>query len=232
MKTDTKKVSESLGSDIAKYQRWVDYDMKRFGKISEKTQSEIDKAGLQVIKDQYDNYEVTAGDYEAKESCDDATKTAEALGKDTETTIFVNVIPNDAIWIAEENSSGAEYPYDGTTDSIKAAFNSYMDNQYVISESVASQKRVNIFESLDETDIEVLSTFDLTEEETAHILSLFELISDENKDKAFAIVKSLFEGKKLVPSEDKEVEAEEGLNTTTRKYTISEGYTRMLLGDK
>ena len=71
MKTDTKKVSESLGSDIAKYQRWVDYDMKRFGKISEKTQSEIDKAGLQVIKDQYDNYEVIAGDYEAKESCDD-----------------------------------------------------------------------------------------------------------------------------------------------------------------
>lgn len=176
MKTDTKKVSESLGSDIAKYQRWVDYDMKRFGKISEKTQSEIDKAGLQVIKDQYDNYEVTAGDYEAKESCDDVA-------------------------------------------SVETA------------ESVEETKKTNIFESLDETDIEVLSTFDLTEEETAHILSLFELISDENKDKAFAIVKSLFEGKKLVPSEDEEVEAEEGLNAT-RKYTISEGYTRMLLGDK
>lgn len=230
MKTDAKKVSESLGSDIAKYQRWVDYDIKRFGKISEKTQSEIDAAGLQVIKDQYDNYEVTAGDYEAKKSCE-SEKTAEAVDLQTPSTIFVQVMPEEnSIWIAEEDSSGAEYKYDGTKNSLKEAFGHYVDEQYVPEAVEAGNKKVNVFESLDETDIEVLGTFDLTEDETAHILSLFELISDENKDKAFSIIKALFEGKKLVPSEEAE-EVEESV-AITKKHTISESYTRMLLGDK
>lgn len=164
MLINTKKISESLGSNIAKYQRWVDYDMKRFGKISEKTQAEVDAAGLQIIKDQHGDYEVTAGDYEAKEDC-------------------------------------------------------------------GSKEKKTVFESLDDTDVETLSTFDLTETETSEILSLFELISDENKDKAFAIIKALFEGKKLVPSEEKE-EAEESIQTPKTKCVVSESYTRMLLGDK
>ena len=62
-----KAMKEDLGEDIAKYQRYVDYDMKHYGKISKKTQDLIDKAGLQVVKDQYGDYEVTAGHYE--EAC-------------------------------------------------------------------------------------------------------------------------------------------------------------------
>lgn len=64
------EINESLGSDLDEYQKWVDYDMKRFGKISEQTQREIDKAGLQIVKDKYGDYEVIAkGDKlrEAKE---------------------------------------------------------------------------------------------------------------------------------------------------------------------
>ena len=51
-------LKESLGSDIAKYQKWVDYDMERYNRISDKTLEEIKKAGLSVVKDQYGEYEV------------------------------------------------------------------------------------------------------------------------------------------------------------------------------
>ena len=50
---------ESLDSDLAKYQKWVDYDMKRYGRISDKTNNLIKRAGLTIIKDQYGDYEVT-----------------------------------------------------------------------------------------------------------------------------------------------------------------------------
>ena len=55
-----KSKNESIGSDVAEYQKWVDYDMKRYKKISEKTMSKIKKAGLSVVKDQYGDYEVIA----------------------------------------------------------------------------------------------------------------------------------------------------------------------------
>ena len=57
-----RKFDEDLGDDVAKYQRWVDYDMKRYGKISDKTKSYLDRAGLEVVKDDHDEYEVIAKD--------------------------------------------------------------------------------------------------------------------------------------------------------------------------
>ena len=57
-----RKFDEDLGDDVAKYQRWVDYDMKRYGKISDKTKSYLDRAGLEVVKDGHDEYEVIAKD--------------------------------------------------------------------------------------------------------------------------------------------------------------------------
>lgn len=53
-------LKEDLGEDVTKYQRWVDYDMKRYGRISDKTMEEVKKAGLSVVKDQYGEYEVIA----------------------------------------------------------------------------------------------------------------------------------------------------------------------------
>ena len=49
-----------MGQDLGEYQKWVDYDMKRYHKISDKTMGEIKKAGLSVVKDQYGAYEVIA----------------------------------------------------------------------------------------------------------------------------------------------------------------------------
>lgn len=51
---------EDLGKDVDKYQEWIDYDMKRYGKISAKTNREIRKAGLRIVKDKYGDYEVIA----------------------------------------------------------------------------------------------------------------------------------------------------------------------------
>lgn len=51
---------EDLGSNVAEYQKWVDYDMKRYGKISDITNKKLDKAGLEVVKDKYGDYEVIA----------------------------------------------------------------------------------------------------------------------------------------------------------------------------
>ena len=60
---------ETIGDKLKKYQMWVDYDMKHYGKVSETTQEIIDKEGLQLIKDQYGDYEVSVGHYKAESFC-------------------------------------------------------------------------------------------------------------------------------------------------------------------
>lgn len=57
-------IKENIGTDIDEYQRWVDYDMKRYGKISNQTNKEIKEAGLQVVKDKYGDYQVIACKYD------------------------------------------------------------------------------------------------------------------------------------------------------------------------
>ena len=54
------KEYKNIGQDVAEYQKWVDYDMKRYHKISDKTKREIRDAGLSIVKDQYGDYEVIA----------------------------------------------------------------------------------------------------------------------------------------------------------------------------
>ena len=58
----------NLGQDVEKYQRWVDYDMKKYKKVSDQTNRKIKEAGLQLVKDQYGDYEVTAGNDSISES--------------------------------------------------------------------------------------------------------------------------------------------------------------------
>lgn len=53
--------ASQLSKDTDKYQEWIDYDMKRYGKISNLTMKKIKDAGFTVTKDQYGDYEITAG---------------------------------------------------------------------------------------------------------------------------------------------------------------------------
>lgn len=57
---------ETVGDKLKKYQMWVDYDMEHYGKVSETTQDIIDKEGLQLIKDEYGDYEVSVGHYKSE----------------------------------------------------------------------------------------------------------------------------------------------------------------------
>lgn len=54
------KVAESVGTDVGEYQKWVDYDMERYGKVSKTTLEKLKKAGLTVVKDKYGDLEVIA----------------------------------------------------------------------------------------------------------------------------------------------------------------------------
>lgn len=55
-------LDENIGSDIAEYQKWVDYDMKKYGRISSLTNHKVRKAGLKIVKDKYGDYEVIANE--------------------------------------------------------------------------------------------------------------------------------------------------------------------------
>lgn len=56
-----KRLDEAfVADDLARYQKWVDYDMKKYGKISDITNDKLTKAGLEVVKDDHGDYEVIA----------------------------------------------------------------------------------------------------------------------------------------------------------------------------
>ena len=67
------KEYKDMGQDLDEYQKWVDYDMKKYHKISDNTMSKIKKAGLSVVKDQYGQYEVIAKEAD-KDSDKDSKK--------------------------------------------------------------------------------------------------------------------------------------------------------------
>lgn len=81
-------------------------------------------------------------------------------------------------------------------------------------------KKTSVFESLDDTDIEKLSKYNLTESEYSNLLSLLELINDDDKSKAFELTDAIFLNKKLVSDDTEKVEESKTIN-----------YTRRLLGD-
>ena len=105
---ESKSIKESaednLGTDLDKYQKWVDYDMKKYHRISNKTNSEIRKAGLQIVKDKYGDYQVTAGKY------DESLK--ESLNLNKAKNIIDVLYKNLGIWF--KHSAGGVFFLDRT----------------------------------------------------------------------------------------------------------------------
>lgn len=64
---DLKESDKPAAQSIEDAQKWVDYDMKKYGHISDKTNDLVKKAGFQIIKDDHGDYEVAAGKYESCE---------------------------------------------------------------------------------------------------------------------------------------------------------------------
>lgn len=144
---------DNLGVDLDKYQKWVDYDMQKYHKISNKTNNEIRRAGLQIVKDKYGAYQVIAGKYDEslKESVKDVTittddsrttMTSEDNGKVIVTTEPIETPDVDAAVLApvsdetemeiEENSADdmdAEIE-DIDSDSFEESLSSALKEQY------------------------------------------------------------------------------------------------------
>lgn len=70
----TEIIKEDLAQDLTRYQKWVDYDMKKYGRISDITKKALEKAGLEIVKDDHGDYEVIAKE-------DDGKAIAESVAK-------------------------------------------------------------------------------------------------------------------------------------------------------
>ena len=69
-KTECLGESFVAAEDIAKYQEYVDYDMKTYGEISDVTNRKLKESGLEVVKDDHGDYVVTVKEKDGKvEEC-------------------------------------------------------------------------------------------------------------------------------------------------------------------
>lgn len=105
---DEEKIEESLnetvGQDVSEFQKWVDFDMEKYHRISDITMDKIKKAGLSVVKDQYGQYEVIADrkdealgeDFEHVEIETDEQKLTMDAEEDGKITIESEPIANEA----------------------------------------------------------------------------------------------------------------------------------------
>lgn len=80
-KCELKESDAPAATSIEDAQKWVDYDMKKYGKISERTNDLVKKAGFEIVKDQYGDYEVTAGKYDESLLSADILKDAAKTNK-------------------------------------------------------------------------------------------------------------------------------------------------------
>lgn len=72
--TKTEIIKEDLAQDLTRYRKWVDYDMKKYGRISDITKKALEKASLELVKDDHGDYEVIAKE-------DDRKAIAESVAK-------------------------------------------------------------------------------------------------------------------------------------------------------
>lgn len=99
-----KTLKEDLGDDIEKYQKWVDYDMKHYHRISDETNREVKEAGLQIVKDKYGDYEVISGPY--KESLEESVEKVEV--KTEESTTKVETEEDGSVKVTTEPTEKCE----------------------------------------------------------------------------------------------------------------------------
>lgn len=180
-------IKENIGTDIDEYQQWVDYDMKRYGKISNQTNKEIKEAGLQVVKDKYGDYQVIAGKYDEslKGTVDSDTK--ELFGQVAHDKVFSTYIYNHhpfsgAIEIMDEvdkNGEGRKLKFT-SRDEMNSKADELLDNGYI---SYTYNRAEN--ESLKECVKDVTITTDeskttMTSEDDGKVTVTNEPVEDEH----------------------------------------------------
>lgn len=120
-KQPSSDTDNTVSEKLKKFQMWVDYDMKHYGKISQLTQDLIDKEGLQLIKDQYGDYEISVGSYKAESSCENE-KIETVLDNSLEEHIDEIEVTSDDVKIAIETADdeSASEEVDDETEEVVA----------------------------------------------------------------------------------------------------------------
>lgn len=128
--------TESLGEfftaaeDIAKYQEYVDYDMKTYGEISDVTNRKLKESGLEVVKDDHGDYVVTVKEKDGKVECIHPEILKESEGSNVEllTDEFINIASEIGMTTAKDfekfktEELGGEKP---TAENLLAAVKKY-----------------------------------------------------------------------------------------------------------
>ena len=143
----------NIGELIDHYQEWVDYDMKRYGKISDETNRDIEEAGLQIVKDKYGDYEVITGKYnESLKSENSWIKRWNFLDNYYKGDLVISKIssPCEAWHIEKVDPNGHTIKHLGNYKSLKVAMDAA--EQYLIkNESKSIENNVVPDESLKES---------------------------------------------------------------------------------
>ena len=141
----------NIGELIDHYQEWVDYDMKRYGKISDETNRDIEEASLQIVKDKYGDYEVIAGKYnESLKGENGWIKRWNSLDKYYKGDLVISKIssPYEAWHIEKVAPNGRTIKHLGNYKSLKVAMDAA--EQYLIkNESKSIENNVVPDESLE-----------------------------------------------------------------------------------
>lgn len=148
LREELKESDKPAATSIEDAQKWVDYDMKKYGRISRETNRLVRRAGFQIIKDQYGDYEVTARDYERpeEESLEESNKPEKG-----------NKIPRDAtkLKLKSKLTTSAHKVGDETIIE-KDEFGRWTDGEY--------QYPIGIIRNQNVYDVEVLERESLKED--------------------------------------------------------------------
>ena len=167
------KEDDQAANVVDKYQEWVDYDMKKYGRISGITKKKLDKAGFEVVKDDHGDYEVIAKDKkELGESLDkveieteNEKITVSSEPKETEVVETEVEVPTEEV-VGEVTEEEADEMVDGEeedvdvdevdTETLDQANESYLKENY---SNVRSYKTTFVKELGGKLVVEGLITF-------------------------------------------------------------------------
>lgn len=163
-----KESDKPAATSIEDAQKWVDYDMKRYHKISDKTNDLIKKAGFQIIKDDHGDYEVAAGKYES-------------MNEESNMAKLKRAYPELNFDKEEKKTRAKRY----TQEALKEAEEEFM----TVEDFLKWHDDVNHYRNNSWAFNEIYSIFDVAGCNDEYVDVCYEKLSDEDKIKVTEIIK-------------------------------------------
>lgn len=216
--TSLKEEDKPAAISIEDAQKWVDYDMKRYGEISGRTNRLVKKAGFQIIKDDHGDYEVTAGKFE---SCNEEVERVDietesdrvTMEQDENGKVVVTTEPKEEVEVEEteeviapvELETEEKFEVEGEEDFEDVDFDEFEETDFDtlgekylkrVYENVQSFKTTKGSLSGNQLKLEGLITFKSGKEATTNFIFEAHTISKTGKLKFLGENKQFAKGKK------------------------------------